>query len=107
MDFFNDGSYKFVTNMINEKIDVLKENGEFNEKYTRMYDLIDEFDLILEDNQKKKFNKIMELIYNTEERTIWGELTEPQKKLYISSVINSKKRDYTIICITSFQNYFY
>ena len=54
MDFFNDGSYKFVTNMINEKIDVLKENGEFNEKYTRMYDLIDEFDLILEDNQKKK-----------------------------------------------------
>ena len=67
MDFFNDGSYKFVTNMINEKIDVLKENGEFNEKYTRMYDLIDEFDLILEDNQKKKFNKITELIYNTEE----------------------------------------
>ena len=67
MDFFNDGSYKFVTNMINEKIDVLKENGEFNEKYTRMYDLIDEFDLILEDNQKKKFNEIMELIYNTEE----------------------------------------
>ncbi len=67
MDFFNDGSYRFVTNMINEKIDVLKENGEFNEKYTRMYDLIDEFDLILEDNQKKKFNEIMELIYNTEE----------------------------------------
>ena len=48
MDFFNDGSYKFVTNMINEKIDVLKENREFNEKYTRMYDLIDEFDLILD-----------------------------------------------------------
>lgn len=36
------------------------------------------------------------LIYNTEERTIWGELTESQKKLYISSVINNKKRD-TII----------
>ena len=67
MDFFNDGSYKFVTNMINEKIDVLKENRECNEKYTRMYDLIDEFDLILEDNQKKKFNEIMELTYNTEE----------------------------------------
>lgn len=39
---------------------------------------------------------IMYLIYNTEERTIWGELTEPQKKLYISSVINSKKRDVII-----------
>lgn len=39
---------------------------------------------------------IMYLIYNTEERTIWGELTESQKKLYISSVINNKKRD-TII----------
>ena len=36
---------------------------------------------------------IMYLIYNTKERTIWGKLTDPQKKLYISSAINSKKRD--------------
>lgn len=36
---------------------------------------------------------IMYLIYNTKERTIWGKLTDPQKRIYISSAINSKKRD--------------
>ena len=36
---------------------------------------------------------IMYLIYNTEESLVWGKLTESQKKLYISSAINSKKID--------------
>jgi len=36
---------------------------------------------------------IMYLIDNTNERTIWGELTEEQKRLYISSTINSKQTD--------------
>ena len=58
------------------------------------------YNLFLKD--KKSKNEIVEdsysdiimyLIYNTKERTIWGELTDPQKKLYISSAINSKKRD--------------
>ena len=33
------------------------------------------------------------LIDNTSEEFIWGKLTEPQKKLLISSVVNEKQRD--------------
>ena len=74
----------------------------YDEQILRQADLTEKrnYNLFLKD--KKAKNEIVEdlysdiimyLIYNTEERTIWGELTESQKKLYISSVINSKKRD--------------
>lgn len=77
----------------------------YDEQILRQADLTEKrnYNLFLKD--KKAKNEIVEdlysdiimyLIYNTEERTIWGELTEPQKKLYISSVINSKKRDVII-----------
>lgn len=67
IDFFESGDYKFITNMISEKIDILKQSKSFSEKYTNLYDLIDELDVILDEEQKKKFNKVMELIYGTEE----------------------------------------
>ena len=67
IDFFENEDYKFVTNMINEKIDILKQNKNFKEKYTRLYDLIDELDEALSDEQKKNFNEMMDLIYSTEE----------------------------------------
>lgn len=77
----------------------------YDEQILRQANLTEKrnYNLFLKD--KKAKNEIVEdlysdiimyLIYNTEERTIWGELTESQKKLYISSVINNKKRD-TII----------
>ena len=67
IDFFESGDYKFITNMISEKINILKRSKNFNEKYTKLYDLIDELDLILNDEQKKKFNEMMDLFYSTEE----------------------------------------
>ena len=77
----------------------------YDEQILRQANLTEKknYNLFLKD--KKAKNEIVEdlysdiimyLIYNTEERTIWGELTEPQKKLYISSVINNKKRDVII-----------
>lgn len=77
----------------------------YDEQILRQANLTEKrnYNLFLKD--KKAKNEIVEdlysdiimyLIYNTEERTIWGELTESQKKLYISSVINSKKRDVII-----------
>ena len=77
----------------------------YDEQILRQANLTEKrnYNLFLKD--KKAKNEIVEdlysdiimyLIYNTEERTICGELTEPQKKLYISSVINSKKRDVII-----------
>ena len=34
------------------------------------------------------------LLYNTEERLVWGKLTDVQKRLYLSSIINQKKSDF-------------
>ena len=67
IDFFENGDYKFVTNLINEKMDILKKYKSFNEQYTKLYDTIDELEVILNDSQKEKFNEIMQLFYNTEE----------------------------------------
>lgn len=67
IDFFENGDYKFITNLINEKIETLKKYKNFNEQYTKLYDTIDELEVILDDNQKEKFNEIMQLFYNTEE----------------------------------------
>ena len=36
---------------------------------------------------------IMYLVYNTKERLVWADLSEPQKKLYLSSAINKKQED--------------
>ena len=63
MDFFENGDYRLITNLINDKMEKLKKYKDFSEKYTKLYDLIDEIDLILNDNQKYKFNEIMKLIY--------------------------------------------
>lgn len=67
MDFFENGDYRLITNLINDKMEKLKKYKDFNEKYTKLYDTIDEMDGILEDSQKYKFNEIMKLIYETEE----------------------------------------
>ena len=66
IDFFENGEYRLITNLINDKMEKLKKYKDFSEKYTKLYDLIDEIDLILNDNQKYKFNEIMKLIYETE-----------------------------------------
>lgn len=67
VDFFENGDYKFVTNLINDKIEKLKKYKDFNEQYTKLYDTIDELEVLLDDTQKEKFNEIMQLVYNTEE----------------------------------------
>ena len=67
IDFFENGDYKLVTNLINGKIEKLKKYKDFNEQYTKFYDAIDELEVILNDKQKEKFHEIMQLFYNTEE----------------------------------------
>lgn len=67
IDFFENADYKFITNLIDEKMDVLKKCENFNKQYTKLYDLIDQFEDKLENMQKEKFNEIISLFYNTEE----------------------------------------
>ena len=64
MDFFENGDYRLITNLINDKMEKLKKYKDFNEKYTKLYDTIDEMDGILEDSQKYKFNEIISSILN-------------------------------------------
>ncbi len=67
MDFFENGDYRLITNLINDRIEKLKKYKGFNEKYAKLYDMIDEMDVLLNDEQKQKFNEIMQLFYETEE----------------------------------------
>ena len=67
LDFFENGDYKLITNLIDEKMEELKKYEEFNKKYKKLYDKIDEIEILFDDKQKTKFNEIMELFYETEE----------------------------------------
>lgn len=77
----------------------------YDEQILRQAELTEKrnYNLFLKDKKAKNeivqdlySDIIMYLIYNTKEKTIWGELTDNQKKLLISSVINNKKKDITI-----------
>ena len=67
IEFFENGDYKFVTNLINERMEKLKECEDFNNKYQKLYDLMDDIELLFDDKQKEKFNEIVKLFYETEE----------------------------------------
>lgn len=67
LDFFENGDYKLITNLIDKKMEELKKYEEFNKKYKKLYDKIDEIEILFDDKQKTKFNEIMELFYETEE----------------------------------------
>ena len=77
----------------------------YDEQILRQAELTEKrnYNLFLKDKKAKNeivqdlySDIIMYLIYNTKEKTIWGELTDNQKKLLISSVINNKKKDIII-----------
>ena len=60
-------TYKFINEIIEEKIPILKENHQFNTKYEKLMDLIDQLDQTLENKQKEQFNELIKLFYDTEE----------------------------------------
>lgn len=66
IDFFENGDYEFISNLLQEKMYILKKYENFNEKYIKLYDLIDELEMNLDDEQKEKFNDIIVLFYDTE-----------------------------------------
>ena len=67
IEFFENGDYKYVTNLVNERIEKLKKCEEFNKKYQKLYDLMDDIELLFDDKQKEKFNEIVKLFYDLEE----------------------------------------
>lgn len=67
IDFFENEDYKFITNLIDKKMHILKKCESFNKQYVRLYDIMEEFGQDLEDEQKEKFNEIVSSFYNIEE----------------------------------------
>lgn len=67
MEIFNNNDYKFISDFVEHKIPILKENQNFKKDYLRLSDAMDELEPILSGPQKKLFNEIIQLFYKTEE----------------------------------------
>lgn len=67
MDIFNSEDYKFISNFIEDKIHILKENENFQKDYLRLTDTIEELEQTLSPEQKNLLNEIIQLFYKTEE----------------------------------------
>ena len=66
MEIFNNETKDFISNFVEEKLPILKENTDFKEKYLRLSDAMDELDKTLSKNQKELFDEIVDLFYATE-----------------------------------------
>ena len=66
-EIFNNDSYKFISNLVEEKISILRNNKNFNEKYTRLTNEIENLEKHLNQEQREQFNEIIKLFYETEE----------------------------------------
>ena len=66
-EIFNNDSYKFISNLVEEKISILRNNKNFNEKYTRLTNEIENLETHLNQEQREQFNEIIKLFYETEE----------------------------------------
>ena len=67
MEIFNNDDYKFISNFIEHKLPVLRENKNFEENYLKLSDLMEELEKTLSEKQKEQFNEIIQLFYKTEE----------------------------------------
>lgn len=67
IDFLENGDYKFIRNLLDEKMSILRTSEKFEKKYTRLFDAMEELQETLNQSQKEKFNEIVELVYSTEE----------------------------------------
>ena len=66
MNIFNDNTYLHISDLIEEKIEILKQNEDFKNKYLRLTDLIENIDKNIQETYKEQFNEMIELFYTTE-----------------------------------------
>lgn len=64
---FYNNDYKYISEFIESKIFILRKCKDFDKKYIRLSDAIDELDLDLNEEQRQKLNEIVRLFYQTEE----------------------------------------
>ena len=66
MNIFNDNTYLYISDLIEDKIPILKQNKEFENEYLRLTDLIENIDKNIQETYKEQFNEMIELFYTTE-----------------------------------------
>ena len=64
---FENENYRYISNFVEENIEVLKNNQDYQEKYKRLTDAMEGLDSTLTDRQKEQFHEIVQLFYQTEE----------------------------------------
>lgn len=94
---------KYARNIGEKSIDGILQSLEmYNDQVERQAKLTEERDcnLFTKDRMIKReivedvySDIIMYMLYTSPEKTVWGNLSDKQKKLYMSSVINNKKID--------------
>ena len=61
MEIFNNDNYKFISDYVEQKLPILKENQNFKAEYFRLTDAMEELEQTLSKQQKEQ------LFYKTEE----------------------------------------
>lgn len=67
MEIFDNGNYKYISDFVESKIPILRQNEIFNKKYLKQTNLIDNLNQTLSGEQKEKFNTLINCFYETEE----------------------------------------
>ena len=67
MEMFENNDYKFISDFVEGKLSILRNNEEFNKKTKKLSDSMEELEKTLSKEQKEKFDKIIKLFYDTEE----------------------------------------
>lgn len=67
MEIFNNDNYKFISDYVEKKLPILKENQNFKAEYLRLTDAMEELEQTLSKQQKEQFDEIVQLFYKTEE----------------------------------------
>ena len=66
MQIFENENYKYISNLVEEKIPILRQNKEFNQKYENLMLKIDQLSSMLEGEPKEILEEIIKLFYETE-----------------------------------------
>lgn len=66
-EIFKKDNYKYISEYVEKKLPILRENKEFESKYIRLTEVMEELEKTLSETQKEQFNEIVELFYQTEE----------------------------------------
>lgn len=66
MDIFNNEEYKLISEMVEKRLPELRKNEDFNKKYLRLTDAMEELEKTLSKEQKEKFHEMVNLFYETE-----------------------------------------